>query len=391
MNTNGFLIKYFFDMRRKIGYLVTERGCLVPGSGAFQHISVGINELSKRFDIIRLFDTPDIGTNPPLQSQIQLKPPWFKRTYLWGTLRDVRTLLRQVITFPQFILKVKRQEINAIYERSAFLSFQGFWVSKLVGLPHFIENNGLKYFEYRKNKSLFQPFYQRWEKMVYQSASHVFFVGTWGSFADLKTDNWSNVENGVEKALLEHHLTFPTARDDQTLRLAMIAKVMPHHDLAILAQALNDYKGNLPVALTLIGQGFEHFVSQINNSDIQIAQAGILSRSKALHLLASSHCGIVTCADAFPSHMKLLDYAAVGLLAIVPKTNCLDHYYKSEVVSFYNPGSSCDLLRTLHLCAEDIERCKAKGKRLQLFVKQNYTWERIFEVKSSVIKAIIRK
>jgi glycosyltransferase involved in cell wall biosynthesis len=391
MNTNGFLIKFLLEMKWKIGYLVTERGCLVPGSGAHQHISVGINELSRYFDIVRLFDSPEDHKNSPLQSPKRLKPPWHKRTYLWGTLRDGHALVRQVFTFPQFFLKVKRQKINAIYERSAFLSFHGFWLSKLAGLPHFIENNGLKYYEFRENRSLFQPFYEYWEKRVYKSASHVFFVGTWGVLADLRTGNWSHVENGVEKELLEYHLNAPTAPNDRSLRLAMIAKVMPHHNLGVLAKALNDYKGNLPVALTLIGQGFEHFVSEVNNSNVQIIEAGILPRSKALRLLATSHCGIVTCAEPFPSHMKLLDYAAVGLQAIVPKTNCLNHYYNAEVVSFYHPSSSSELLEIIRTCAENADSCKAKGKKLQLFVKQNYTWEKIFEAKSSVMKAILEK
>lgn len=378
-------------MKWKIGYLVTERGCLAPGSGAYQHISVGINELSRCFDMVRLFHTPKVSTKPPFHNSNRLKPSWYKHTYLWGTLRDLQILFRQLITFPHFFLNVKRHEIHAIYERSAFLSFQGFWVSKLVGLPHFIENNGLKYFEFKENRSLFQPFYERWEKMVYQSASHVFFVGTWGVLAELRTENWSNVENGVEKKLLEDHLNFPIARDDQSLRLAMIARVMPHHNLGVLAKALNDYKGNLPVTLTLIGQGFEHFVSEVNNSDVQITQAGILPRSKALNLLATSHCGIVTCSEPYPSHMKLLDYAAVGLLAIVPKTNCLDHYYEPDLVSFYHSDKSDDLLQTLHCCAENVKGCKAKGQKLQLFVRENYTWEKIFEAKSSVMKTILER
>ena len=38
----------------KLAYIVTEKGCMVPETGAFNHITSGIRELSKHFDLITL-------------------------------------------------------------------------------------------------------------------------------------------------------------------------------------------------------------------------------------------------------------------------------------------------------------------------------------------------
>jgi hypothetical protein len=37
-------------VKMKLAYIVTEQGCMDPTTGAFQHISMGIRELSILFD-----------------------------------------------------------------------------------------------------------------------------------------------------------------------------------------------------------------------------------------------------------------------------------------------------------------------------------------------------
>ncbi len=36
----------------RLAYIVTEKGCMSPNTGAFEHIKNGIHELSKHFDLV---------------------------------------------------------------------------------------------------------------------------------------------------------------------------------------------------------------------------------------------------------------------------------------------------------------------------------------------------
>jgi glycosyltransferase involved in cell wall biosynthesis len=44
---------------------------------------------------------------------------------------------------------------------------------------------------------------------------------------------------------------------------------------------------------------------------------------------------------------KVYEYVAVGLPAIVPRTDCLEHYYPEDVVRFFKPGDAADLAQAI--------------------------------------------
>ena len=44
---------------------------------------------------------------------------------------------------------------------------------------------------------------------------------------------------------------------------------------------------------------------------------------------------------------KVYEYVAVGVPAIVPRTDCLQHYYPEDVLRYFNPGDAADLAQAI--------------------------------------------
>ncbi len=44
---------------------------------------------------------------------------------------------------------------------------------------------------------------------------------------------------------------------------------------------------------------------------------------------------------------KVYEYVAVGVPAIVPRTDCLQYYYPEDVLRFFNPGDAADLAQAI--------------------------------------------
>ena len=79
----------------KLIYLISEVGCLNPDSGAFQHISMGVNELSKHFNVFTYVSNRPYNINIIQKIHLNNENDFItkKRGILYGTLKDIHIFL----------------------------------------------------------------------------------------------------------------------------------------------------------------------------------------------------------------------------------------------------------------------------------------------------------
>ena len=123
-------------------YIVTEPNCFAKQSGAGRHVQSGMNELSKAFDISLMALCEEVKQEAGNASK-QVVPSW-KRSYLWGTLKDLWQLLKMPVHFRRYYAQIKAEDPDFIYERAAYLNKTGLRAARLLGIPHYYEVNGLQ-------------------------------------------------------------------------------------------------------------------------------------------------------------------------------------------------------------------------------------------------------
>ncbi|MDC1276988.1 glycosyltransferase, partial [Algibacter sp.] len=161
-------------------YLIQEKGCLNPRSGAFQHIKMGLKHLGKDFSIIpflgiKVLDISTIELSKP--EKIDVTSPIEKKgNLIKGSLKDLLIIFKVLISVPGLYKRFKVVKPDFIYERESYLNFAGLITSKLLGIPHFYEANGLQYkSRVRYYKSFIPPLAKKIQKLQYKMSSHTFF------------------------------------------------------------------------------------------------------------------------------------------------------------------------------------------------------------------------
>ena len=79
-------------------YLIQEKGCLNPVSGAFQHISMGVNELSKHFNVLTYesFRSFNINNIQKIHSNSENDYVTTRGGILYGTFKDIYIFFRNL-------------------------------------------------------------------------------------------------------------------------------------------------------------------------------------------------------------------------------------------------------------------------------------------------------
>lgn len=372
-------------------YVVMEPGSMNSTTGAYRHIRIGIRELSHHFEMDTCLPdaTPEVGKTRPSTVATPVRQSGWRQSRFIGTLRDIKLLTTTSRRALTCFRKIRRLRPDFCYCRASFLDPLPLLLKWSGTCRVFIESNGLQW-ENRAghSRSWLEPAHRLFEKTTYAAADHVFFVGTYGDHWRLQSKNWSNVENGVERDFLD---TFSdTTRSPETkVNLCFIACLTKHHQGSLLAVALR----SLPKAfrdrlvLHLIGTGFTNLKDELDGV-VSIVDHGFLSRRQLVDVMKTMSVGIITGAPAYSSLMKLFDYGAAKLLAVVPETHNLNAWFSPDEVLFFEPGNSASLAARLIavLTEDDIAQ---RGEKLYRRVAQDFTWESVFARKASVIREII--
>jgi glycosyltransferase involved in cell wall biosynthesis len=73
--------------------------------------------------------------------------------------------------------------------------------------------------------------------------------------------------------------------------------------------------------------------------------------------------------------VKLMEYVALGIPAVVPRLRAIEHYFRDDMVSYYEPENVESLAECIHrLCGQPALR-HTQADRARCFLEQ-YGWER---------------
>ena len=369
----------------KVGYVVAEKACLAPGSGACQHIRVGMEQLGKQFAVTLL--TPE-GEMAEGEGARQTSEPTKSReadsSLVRGFLRDVVCLLRRSRQALRTCLAVRKQGFDFVYYRACFLDPFPFFC-RVAGIPCFIEANGLQFESRRKYYRSPLESWNRWfERLSYRVASHVFFVGSYGDYWNLPGDNWSNVENGVESEFLDHfkEVKSPT---DGPVRLAFVGSLMRHHRPDVLVDAVKQFAAQHEAEIHLIGSKLEPVEAALRD-EVPVVSHGFLKRSALAEVLAGMDVGLISGAPEYQSQMKLFDYGAARLAVVAPDTAHLKAWH-GDVLAFFPKGDAAAMAERLEELVTDPQSRVRLGSALHDRIRERFTWERVFDAKVRIIRA----
>mgnify|MGYP003113499715 CR=1 FL=1 len=364
-------------------YLIQEKGCLNSFSGAFQHITMGVKELSKYFDIeLQLNDKKIILKAYTKKTDKVLKTK--KRGSVYGTIKDVFILLKNLLKVRGLVKQFKKKKPHFIYERVSYLDFSGLIASKVCSIPHFYEANGLQ-FKTRETyyKSMFYQFAKSLERLALKKSTYSFFVGSYGDYWKIKKSNWSNVENGIEAKMIQDVKNLNKI-DDGILHLCFIGRYAKHQKVELLIEAISQIKQKDKMHIHLIGSGLENMSKEILANDVMVTNHGFLNRSEIMKITQKCHIGLICGTPPYQSCMKLYDYAISGCAVLSPMVHNLKFWFDNCLIYF--DGTSEGLAIELENCLQNFDKVTVKSKLLNSLVINNFTWEMIFAKKVAIIK-----
>ncbi|MGH2829405.1 MAG: glycosyltransferase, partial [Actinomycetota bacterium] len=73
---------------------------------------------------------------------------------------------------------------------------------------------------------------------------------------------------------------------------------------------------------------------------------------------------------------KVLEWCALGLPAVVSRTQGMTHFFGPDALTFVEPGSAEDLRQRLLELHKDPSAAAAKAGRAQTMVHQRFDWKR---------------
>jgi len=371
----------------KGAYVVTEPGCLMPTSGAHNHIMTGISELGRHFEIQPLLpvaSAPSSGKVPACSQSYDAS----STSPCAGVLRDLKRLAVQARSAWKLTRRLSGANYDFVYVRSNFLDPLPFFL-RLRGVPCVIESNGLQYEGIKKHyRSHLSPLNRLLERLTYSVATHVFFVGSYGDYWKLPGDRWINVENGVEGDFLN---SFATARRPpvSTLRLCFVGSLMQHHRPDVLIEAVKRLSQSHQVELHLVGARQDSIANSLANA-LPVIMHGFLEREPLAAVLREMHVGLIAGAPEYASLMKLLDYGAARMAVVAPNTHHLTSWFPDDLV-FFNSGDPASMADAILSLAEDRERVAKLGNQLHDRIRQEFTWEKIFAKKAEIIQQRIQE
>lgn len=351
---------------------------------------MGQRELSKHFDVTPFLPHRPAPTSTVTRrlSKTSEKVPIYKRSGLWGALRDLRDLAQNSRSGWKTAKAIENSGCRAAYIRVQALTPLASFLRR-KGIRVFLEANGIQ-FEARRHHhhSWLSQIWRRFERNQYASADHVFFVGSYGRYWKLPRNNWTEVENGIEPEMLRRRKK-PTASTG-AIKLVMLARLVAHHRGSLIVDAIprlsSKTRDNLE--LHLVGTGFDQIHQELSGL-LPVIDHGFLARDQVSPLLRQMDVGLITDGPPFASQMKLLDYAAAGCLVVAPNLPHLLAFYSNSGIQFFDRGSPKSLKSKIEKLVVERHTIMSLAQNLHEHVRKRYTWETIFKSKAATIAQIM--
>ena len=369
-------------MKKRGIYLIGETGLINSDTGAGNHISVGIKYLSKNFDITIVSPEEFEKAQHKGVNKIS-KSHKYDTNKFKGVLRNIKQLITNLILLPKYYKIIKHVNPNFIYERASFLNFNGFVISKLLRIPLFYEVNGIMYQDHKNYYDFYgSRLLEKFERFIYSHSSYIFFIGSYGDYYKLNSNNFINTENGIRSVINkeETHNTY-----NSKVKIAFVGTIMKHHNFGSLLHVLKKLDN---IELHLIGN---------NNSgeylNENIIHHGYVNNTKLNCILENMDIGIIPplLNKEYSSLMKLYNYGLNNCLVIAPDTYNLKYWFSDSEIVFYDKNSSDDFEKKLLHVIRNMDTMSIKAETLNKRVLEDFDWRKIFNEKIDIINSILNK
>ena len=299
---------------------------------------------------------------------------------------DMKILIANHIEYSVF-LEIKKLKPDFIYERAAYLNFNGIIISRILGIPHFLEANGLHYLRRNKYYSSYLKGLAKWlEQKLHTLSNYVFYVGLWGNVFGSPKGNWCNIENGVEESFLSN-FKLHKKNVEGKINLCFIGHPMEHHNLSLLVQALKSSSNRDSIHLHLFGYGLDFVAAELNEY-ISVTNHSFLDREVLMSMLKNMHVGLLPGSNEYASNMKLFDYGVAKCIVIAPSLINIQYWFSSSEIVFFEKNNLDDLISKIEQLNKSFIENNTYGENLFNTIKENFLWETIFSKISKVITDI---
>jgi glycosyltransferase involved in cell wall biosynthesis len=173
--------------------------------------------------------------------------------------------------------------------------------------------------------------------------------------------------------------------NDSAFRLIYHGIMGQRHGLDLALRALDQVRKSIPgVHLTLHGSG-EHLdalrrlVDELGLQEHVRISTGFVVTEELAKFIKSADLGIIPYREGvftggiLPT--KLMEYAALGIPAIVARTPAIAKYFDDSMVQFFTPGDAEDLARCIQVLDSDRKRLAELTIGIQKF-NQQYNWKK---------------
>jgi glycosyltransferase involved in cell wall biosynthesis len=387
---NNFKISSESTKRYSGIYIISESGALYPSTGASQHIRAGFEQLSEYFEMQRvLFCKPpeaiNTGSSIPVRNKTP-RPSALRKFAKWFFL-----LFSNHFNFFHYYGVVRKIKPSFIYERAGYLNFNGLVISRILGIPHFYEVNGIaandhqKYFPVFCNRLAF-----RLEKLAYNKTTIGFFVGGLNRYFNIPAEKYIIIQNGIDQDFAEKFRNKKNVTGNK-INITFIGQPMDHHRLDILVGAFRLLKHTSSFRLHFIGPGLESLKDQIP-SLMEVKFYGKLTHEEIADVVGDFNVGVVPFALDYFSHVKVFMYGASKLLLVLPDALNFKSIFTDEEVLFFKNGDSADLARKLDSLIGDSSIVTSLSENIYSKTTNQFTWEKIYKkVAGEIAERIMHK
>ncbi|MBS1604113.1 MAG: glycosyltransferase family 4 protein [Bacteroidetes bacterium] len=380
------------EERPKCAYIVAETACLYPTSGAGKHIRVGMEELAKVFEVeLVLFCKPWDNSvsvlNAAAQTGRQRKGPAAAlKTFLRRWLKWWYILFSNHRSFLKYYRTIRDRKPDFIYERSAYLNYNGLLIARLLKIPHCYEVNGINA---RDHASRYMALYN-WisfhlERRAYRSTLSFFVGGLNTEMGIPESDRAVVIQNGIDENFLDgfRYHSGRTGSSDKKVNLVFVGHAMDHHRLDIFFEALRKISHSDRLRVHLIGSNFAKYDELFARLPVEVVNHGIQEHDALRETLKKMDAGIVPFALDYHSNMKVFLYGAARLVVLLPETRNFKRLFDAGEAIFFENGDPQPLAKAIDRMVElfgsgDTE-IREMTDRLFEKVRNEYVWPAIYK------------
>jgi glycosyltransferase involved in cell wall biosynthesis len=286
--------------------------------------------------------------------------------------------------FLKLFVGVLRFKPDFIYERYNLLQPAGVWVSKITGIPLFLEINAPLVFERSKYSGLaLKKFAKYVENYTWRGATKCFPVSN--VLADYLREEGVEenkifvLHNGVRQQFIDEMLALEMKEDKEGLVIGFTGFIHPWHGMDQAIRAIAGYTEQ-NIRLVCVGDGdilpeLIELAKELNVSD-KIQFFGHLPRKEVLEVVKQFDIALQPAVTDYASPLKMFEYMAVGSLIVAPDSKNIREILDDETAVFFEKDNQDDFIEKLKKAITSFNEYKnQKEKVKKSVIDKGFVWQ----------------